>query len=296
MNARQWHIGRGELLVLLAAAVWGVAFYFQKTAMDHIGPFLFLALRGAVAVLVLAPVAARECRAQQAALRSMLPIATVGGLTFVIAGSLQQFGLITASVTNTGLLTALYVLTTPFMYWVLERDKPEPMIWVCAAIALLGVWLLTGADLTTLSQGDVLVVAATLGWGALFVLNGKGAQVLPLTYVTVQFSVVAVIALLLALITEPIVWADVLAAGSSVLYVGVLSTAFTFGMMSLALRHVSAPRAALILSCEVVFAALAGFVLLDERLSLVGWFGAGLILLAIVLIRIRPQTEKNQAP
>ena len=51
-----------DIALLFAAAVWGLAFVFQKSAMDHIGPLAFIAARGAIAALALAPLALREHR------------------------------------------------------------------------------------------------------------------------------------------------------------------------------------------------------------------------------------------
>ena len=98
-----------DFALLLAAAVWGVAFLFQKGAMDHVGPLAFIAARGGVAALALAPFAWREHRS--AALGPATPafwsIAAWGGVAFFAAAWLQQAGLRTATVTNTSFLTAL---------------------------------------------------------------------------------------------------------------------------------------------------------------------------------------------
>src|SRR5689334_17460533 len=98
-----------DIALLFAAAVWGFAFVFQKSAMDHIGPLTFIAARGIVAAIALAPLAIRELRAAPPPARpGFLPIAIWGGAAFFVAAWLQQAGLRTASVTNTGFLTALY--------------------------------------------------------------------------------------------------------------------------------------------------------------------------------------------
>jgi drug/metabolite transporter (DMT)-like permease len=70
----------------------------------------------------------------------------------------------------------------------------------------------------------------------------------------------------------------------SIVYVGLLSTAFTFALMALALKHMPAPRASVLLSTETLFAAAAGYILLGERLSLIGWVGAILILMAVLVL------------
>lgn len=208
---------RGDVLVLTAALIWGLAFYFQKTAMLHIGPLLFLALRSIVAAVVLLPFALREQRAPRAGAASVLPIATVGGLVFLLAGWLQQSGLVTATVINTGLLTALYVVATPFAFWAIERERPPAFIWIAVVLAFLGVWGLSGGALGNLSASDALVALAAVMWGVHIVVTGKAGRLAqPLTYTLVQFTVVAAVALVLALVLEPISWSAIVAAATTV--------------------------------------------------------------------------------
>ena len=107
-----------DLILLAAAVIWGLAFLFQKSAMAHVGPLTFIAARSALAALALAPLAWREHAQAGAPMpRGLLPIACGGGLLFFVAAWLQQAGLQTATVTNTGFLTALYVVITPFIAW-----------------------------------------------------------------------------------------------------------------------------------------------------------------------------------
>jgi drug/metabolite transporter (DMT)-like permease len=99
---------QADLLLLLGAAIWGYAFVFQKTAMEHVGPYTFIAARSIVAALALAPLAWRETRAAGGTLPPGLSrIALIAGAAFFLGAALQQFGLLTATVTNTGFLTAL---------------------------------------------------------------------------------------------------------------------------------------------------------------------------------------------
>jgi len=120
---------RADLLLFACAAIWGFAFLFQKSAMDHIGPFTFVGTRALLAAMVLAPLAYIEHR------RSIVPVTAsylwtglFAGLAFVTGAVLQQAGLITASVTNTAFLTALYVVITPFISFAFIRKPIAPLI------------------------------------------------------------------------------------------------------------------------------------------------------------------------
>ena len=279
---------RADLLVLIAALVWGVAFYFQKTAMTHIGPFLFMGARCLIAATALAPFAFAEQRRNRLNWQNILPMAVTGGVLFFVAGSIQQTGIQTATVTNAGFLTALYVVFTPLIAWIFLRQKPDAVLWLAICLSISGTWLLSGADLTHFTNGDWLIAFSALIWAAHIVTTANAArQQQPLTFLSLQFLAAGLLSSGAAFFTEPIVFADMLRALDSILYVGLLSSALTFGLMSLALRNIAASRATIILSFEVVFAALAGFLLLDERLSGVAWLGAGMIFVSILGLQLK---------
>ncbi len=93
------------------------------------------------------------------------------------------------------------------------------------------------------------------------------------------------LALPLAFAFEDVSWTAIKSAAVPVLYVGFISSAFTFTLMASVVRYIAPSRASVLLSTETVFGAAAGYVMLGERLPLVGWFGAGLVLLAILLVQ-----------
>lgn len=280
---------RGDLLILFAAFIWGVALYFQKTAMDHVGPMLFVALRSAIAAITLAPFAYFERARAQQKRSGLLGFALFGGTAFFLAAYLQQLGLVTATVTNTGFLTAIYVVLTPFIVWTMKRQRPENVVWVAVVLSMAGTWGLSGGELSTLSTGDWLVIASALFW-SIHIINMSEATARlgsPLTYTCATFVVVSIIAAGFAISLEPISWAAISASATEILFVGIVSSAFTFAIMAIALKDVPAPRAAILVSSETLFSAAAGYFLLSERLVPLGWVGAGLILAAVVVLQIK---------
>lgn len=279
---------QADLLVVFAALIWGVAFYFQKTAMDHIGPLLFLGLRSALAAGALLPFALIEAKKAPPGSNSILPYALIGGVTFFVAGALQQTGMLTATVTNTSFLTALYVVITPFLLWLWRRDKPDLRIWFAAGLAFIGIWALGGGTLTAFSYGDWLVAISAIGWSAYMVITGESGKVgKPMQYTCIHFTVIALLSLPLAAAFETISWTDIRGGAVPILYVGILSSAFTFALLANAVRYIPSSRASILLSSETLFAAAAGYVLLDERLPPIGWLGAALVFAAIIFIQTR---------
>jgi drug/metabolite transporter (DMT)-like permease len=273
-----------DALVLLAALIWGVAFYFQKAAMLHLGPLLFLGLRASIATVVLAPFALRETKKNDA---SILPVALLGGALFFIAAAIQQIGIVEATVTNTGFLTALYVVITPFVVWIARRKAPGATIWVGAVLAFAGTWALSGGSFAAFTRGDWLIALSALFWSAFIVTTGEsGKHGRPLTYVCLQFSVVATVSLAAAVMFETVSLAAVSQAIVPLLYVGLLSSAVNFAILAVSLARVPPVRAAILLSLETVFAAMAGAIMLGERLPAIGWAGAALMFTAVIVVQL----------
>ncbi len=281
---------KADLLLLLAAAVWGTAFYFQKTAMEHIGPFLFIAARGAVAAVCLLPLALFEARrAALPASGGLLWTGLWAGLAFFVASALQQTGLVTATVTNAGFLTALYVVATPFIGWIVLGRPPALYVWVAVGMAFIGVWLLGGGTLAGFSPGDALIAASALLWAGHMIITSKSTPYArPVAFTAMQFAIVACCAGVAALAVEPITLEGLRGALPAIAFVGILSSALTFTLLAIALKNTPPTEAAILVSMETLFAAAAGAILLGERLTPMGWFGAGLMFTATILVQIGP--------
>jgi len=282
-----------NLLVLFAAFLWGLSFYFQKEAMSHVGPLLFTGLRGAIAALALLPFVWREYRASTGAATGIVRYGFLGGLIFVMAGGLHQAGMITATLTNTAFLTALYVVVTPFLLWLIRGEQPGVIVWGAAGVAFIGIWLLGGGTLGAFSTGDMLIAASSLFWSLFMVVtSAAGKHGKPLQYTFVQFVMVALVSLPLAAGFEQISGNAIIAAAPSLLFVGAIASALTYALMANVVRYIEASRAAILLSTEVLFAAALGYVLLGERLGALNRLGAAVLFAAVLMIQLAKPKAK----
>jgi drug/metabolite transporter (DMT)-like permease len=282
---------QANLVLLLAGAMWGMGFVAQSTAMQAIGPLLFIGLRFAVATVAMAPFAFREGVGAERRVDSheWLAFAMIGLLLFAGMAA-QQIGLLTTTVTNSGFLTGLYVVMVPFIGVLLFRQWPHPLVWPAALSALLGIWLLAGGSIGAFTIGDWLTILCALIWALQVIYTGRYAVVSgrPVTLAVTQFAVCGAVALLLALFLEPVVWTAIRAAMPEILYAGVIAGGAAFTLQAVGQRYTTAPQAAIFLSTEAVFAALFGAIFLDERLPLEGLAGCALILAAILLVELGP--------
>ena len=287
---------KADLLLLLAAAIWGTAFYFQKTAMDHVGPLLFVASRAILATVCLLPLAMLEAR--QATVpwsNGLIRIGMWTGLAFFGAAIVQQIGIVTATVTNAGFLTSLYVIATPLIAWIVLGRPPTNHVWIAVVLAFIGAWFLGGGTLAGFSTGDGLIAFSALIWATHMLLTGAASPYArPVAFTAMQFAVVAVCAGTAAIMLEPIKLESIIAAAPAILFVGVLSSALTFTLLAIAMKHTPPSEAAILVSMETLFAAAAGALLLGERLPLIGWMGAALMFGATLLVQIGPIIDRRR--
>ncbi len=293
---------QANLVLLIAGATWGMGFVAQATAMDSIGPFLFIALRFIVASVVVLPFALIESGRQKSS--QATPLVSSDWLKFCLIGAClfagmatQQVGLLSTSVTNSGFLTGLYVVFTPLLGIVLFREFPHRITWVAAILALTGIFLLSGGDLGRLVIGDALTIGSAAFWALQVVMIARfvGQSGRPLALSLVQFVVTGAIALVCAVIWEPILWSGILSAAPQILYAGIVASGFAFTLQVVGQRYTSAPQAAIFLSSEAPFAALFAFLWLGERIGLTGVAGCGLIFIAMLAVELIPQWRAGKS-
>ncbi|WP_029059053.1 DMT family transporter [Stappia stellulata] len=281
-----------NLLLLLAALIWGSAFVAQSTAMRDLGPLTFTGLRFLIAALVVAPFAIHEGKRRAAApLGAGRLVRFTGlGLVFFAAIALQQTGLVQTTVTNAGFLTAVYVVLTPILGLLAFGERPHAVVWPAALVTLAGIWLLGGGGVERLNTGDILMIVCAFFWALhVCLLGGLAASSgRPLALSAWQFAVVGVVALVPGLALEPVSLPAIAAAGPELIYTSVFSGGLAYTLQTIGQRWTRSGDAAILLSSEALFGALFGALLLGERLSPAGLVGCLLIFSSIVAVQVIP--------
>ncbi|MGE8349332.1 MAG: DMT family transporter [Pseudomonas protegens] len=288
---------RADVLMLITAVIWGSAFVAQTSGMDHIGPFLYSGLRFALGSLCLLPLVLRKTTADRQAApllnRGLLLGGVLMGLALALGINLQQVGLMFTSVTNAGFITGLYVIVVPLL-GLLIGHKTGLGTWLGAMLAVVGMFLLSVSDSLHVASGDWLQLIGAFVWGAHVILVGVFASRHdPIRLAFLQFATCSVVSLILALCLEPLHWNAIVAAGPAILYGGVIAVGIGYTLQVIAQKDAIASHAAIILSLEAVFAAIAGAWLLDESLQMRGYFGCALMLSGMLVAQLWPQ--KSQA-
>lgn len=279
------------LLLMLATMFWGFAFIVQKSAMQFLEPMTFIGVRYLLGGLLILPLALREYRKVNHVMnRRQWLLVSFLSLNFFLGSWLQQEGLRFTTVTNGGFLTGLYVFFVPIILLVFFRTKPHPIIWLCAPLALVGLYFLNGGTLDAMNSGDYLIISSAAFWGLHVLLLGFVAREtgMPILVSCLSFLAAGLISSLGATVFETPTLEGLSSGWIEILYAGLFSTAIAFTLQAVGQMHVPPANAAIILSGEALFAALAAAVILGERLTPMGYFGAALMFLAIVLVETVP--------
>ena len=294
-----------NLLLLAAGAIWGMGFVAQQTAMDDIGPMMFVAFRFLLAGFAVLPFAIAELRRNDgpgyvAAVMSHKKGFLFVGLAFFLGMLSQQYGLIWTSVTNAGFLTALYVIMVPLlMIGVLQVRQPA-IIWPAALLAVAGIYLLSGGDLSALNFGDILILGGALFWASHVVLTGHFGRKtgLPVTMATTQFFVTSALAFSCYVVFVPAglgetvpTWKQFLGALPEIVYAGTIAGGLGFTLQAVGQRYTSESAAAVLISTESLFAAMFGALFLGERLQNIGYIGCAMIFAAVLLVELMPRKQ-----
>lgn len=288
---------QANLVLLLAAAIWGGGFVAQSTAMASIGPFWFVGIRFAVAAIAVAPFAMMETRRMGARpSRSEFLSFSIVGLALFAGATTQQVGLLTTTVTNSSFLTGLYVIFVPVIAVVVYRRYPHWIVWPCALMMLLGIFLLSGGHLSRLTTGDFLSITCAFFWAIQITLAGRYVMQSnrPLSLSCVQFSVCAVLSMLVGWAIEPISVAAISGSIREILYVGLVSSGLAFVLQVIGQRYTTAPQAAIFLSSEALFGALMAAIFLQETIPAAGYVGCALIFAAILMVEVVPELTRRR--
>ena len=283
---------KGSIALLSATVIWGSAFVAQSVGMDYIGPFTFQTLRCLLAVLFLIPAAAvleRTSWRQYAAqwLDKKLWLAgTLCGLALFAATTLQQVGLVYTDAGKAGFLTAMYIVLVPFIGLFLKRRLPMAS-WLSIAVAVVGLYLLSNIGASIPNPGDMMMVGCALAFAVQITFVDRfAAHCDALRLNCIQSLVVTVLSAVCMFATESPEWRGIAACALPISYAGILSLGVAYSLQIIGQRHVEPTTASLFMSLESVFAALSGWLLLNEQMTPRELTGCLLIFLSVIITQI----------
>lgn len=288
-------------MLVLTAMVWGGSFVAQKSGMELIGPFAFNGIRTIIGGIVLIPLImvldrmkskkqasatavkadAADSVLSEADKKNEQKLLITGsiccGLALLVAGMLQQIGMMYTTAGKAGFITALYVVLVPIFGRILGK-KIRPLIWLCVLASAFGLYLLcmpASGGFGHINKGDLIVLACALCFAVhILLIDYFSPKVDGVRLSCLQFFIAGILCVILMFPLDPVLGYDIpslsqlLNAWIPIVYAGALSCGAGYTMQIVAQADTDPAVASMILCLESVFAVIAGMLILGESLSL----------------------------
>ena len=319
---------KGSISLFIASLIWGTAFVAQAKGADYIGGLTFSTLRSFIGAAFLVPVAIilermssarkrktkneeqrtadRKADDMDADTRFIRQVHMIGpvtkaeliggimtGTVLTAATNFQQFGIAYTSVAKAGFLTALYVIIVPLL-GLFMGHKVKPYIWGCAALSLLGLYMLCllGKSDVGFTFGDSLVLVCALLFAMqILTVDHWSPRCRGVVLSCIMFAVTGLESGVLMLIFEHPELAGVMKAMPSLLYVGILSSGVAYTLQIVGQKDLNPAVASLLMCLESVISAVSGWIILGQTMTATEMLGGGLMFLAIVLAQVIPAVK-----
>lgn len=294
------------LLLTLGALIWGSAFVAQSVGAGYVGPLTFLAARSwigwllMVLLLRLQKIFPSLQDSDVPSGRDALPrkAKLTGGMIcgfFLFAASwAQQAGIAYTTTAKAGFITTMYVVIVPILSIFLRKKVPV-RIWLCVLLSVTGLYLLSMQGGFYLEKGDSLVLLSALLFAfQILAINRYAPLMNGILLTCLEFFAEALLSTVFMFIFETPALPSLRLAFSSILYAGVMSSGIAYTLQVITQKHLDPTIASLIMSLESVFAALTGWLILHQTLSLRELSGCALMFASILLSQL-PAGEKKSA-
>lgn len=287
----------GNLMLLIAALVWGCAFVAQSEGMKYVGPLTFNGVRMLLGGIALLPVILVKdliekkkgtyCAPSKESRKVQWIAGLVCGLVLTAASASQQIGLIDAAPGKAGFLTALYIVLVPLCRFVFG-NKISPTVWGGVALAVGGIYFLcVTKDGSSFGRGELLVLLCAAFYAChILVVDKYSPHVDGVRLACGQFFVAGVVCTIAAFLFETPNLEGLLAAKAEILYAGIGSSGIAFTLQILGQQRTKPTVASLLMSFESVFAVLAAIVIAGDVPTGREILGCVLMFAAVILAQV----------
>ena len=291
----------GMACLVLAALIWGFAFVSQVQGMDSTTPLFFGATRFTLGSISLIPLLwfRRSTIAEplgNGAIVAMpkwagnpIVVSIICGIVLFTASTVQQYGILySGSAGRSGFITALYIVMTPLLAFVILRRRVHLSVIISVAISVIGFYLLCVTDgFGSITLADmVLLFTAVLFAGHILVIDTFGRDMDPILLSFGQITTTAIISWIGSIIEGSIDWAGAAQSWIAIVYAGVCSAGVAYTLQVIGQQLVPPTRASVIMSLESFFSAVGGALLLGEIMTTRAYLGCALIFAGTILAQL----------
>ncbi len=285
---------QGTLILMITAIVWGISFVSQSVSMEHIEPNTFNGIRTFLGCISLLPVIAvldmgkkRRGEFRTGNKKDLIIGGVLCGVLLCAASTIQTYGLKYTTAGKGGFITAMYMIMVPIISIFLGK-KIRPVVVLSVLIAMLGMYFLCiKKGSFVIELGDVYIfICAIIFAFHIMVIDHFSPMVDGVKLSCMQFLVGGSINIILMFAIEEPVLSDILTCAVPILYSGIMSCGVAYTLQIIGQKYAEPTVASIVMSLESVFAALAGWAILSEAMSVREIFGCVLAFAAIILVQL----------
>jgi len=272
---------KAELYLLLITAIWGLTFPLVGAAVKSITPMHFVALRFSLATLIMLPFVWRDLKTTNTSILGYgLLIGTVNFGCYLFQG----IGLQTLGSAESAFITSITVVIVPIILLIFHYHKPSLIDGVSAMICLAGLYILTGANITAINQGEFFTLLCALCCALSIIFTEKATRQLTniklLVFFQIVFTAIYAIPFSASHVGSFIFNKQII---FTLLYCTIFATLIVFYLQAKYQKQTSASKAALIFCAEPIFAVLYSWIFFSENASLNTLIGGTIIIASIAL-------------
>ncbi len=299
-----------SMILLLTALIWGTSFVAQSTGLKLIGPFSFTALRMPLGAAVLIPfICAEYHRNKQAFIKHDSKNASYNlkklykdsiyagipiGILLSIASNLQQLGMLHASAGKAGFITAFYIVLVP-IFGIFLHKKTGLITWISVFTALIGLYYLCigHSKISNIDIFDIFLLCCAIFFSLhILTVDKIGSRTSGLVMSATQFIIAGLISIPFIflidkhLLNMPLTITNISKAAIPIGYSGLLSCGAAYTLQIIGQQGVNPTLASLIMSLESVTSAIAGFFILNQKLTKDQLTGCIIMFAAVILAQL----------
>jgi drug/metabolite transporter (DMT)-like permease len=279
---KQTKINTASKMALFGASIiWGSSFLVVKSSMDSMQPHTLLAIRFTIGSLILSTIFHKRLKQIT---KDYLVSGGIIGVFLFIAYSIQTIGIIDTTPGKNAFLTAIYCVIVPYLYWIVDKNKPNKYNIIAAILCLTGIGLVSISSEFKIQSGDAFSLISGFFYAAHMISIAKLAKNRdPVLLTIVQFAYAAIISWVVTLLFEDIPTSLSTNAIIELIYLAVFATAIALLLQNVGQKHTKPAQASIILSLEAVFGVMFSVIFYKEEITLKLFFGFLLIFIAIII-------------
>lgn len=270
-----------RIALFAAALIWGSSFFVVKDTTDAMAPNFLLAVRFTIGCLALAAIFHKRLKKLD---KDYMKKGALIGLCLFLAYSSQTIGITDTTPGKNAFLTAVYCVIVPFLFWAVNKTRPDRYNLIAAVLCLTGIGLVSLTDGLTIRMGDAMTLLGGFFYALHMVIVAKLAHDKdPILISILQFGYAAVFSWIVTAIFEQPPQTITMGSVWAILFLSLGCTAFALSLQNIGQKYTHPAAASIILSLESVFGVFFSVLMYGERLTSQLILGFVLIFVAVII-------------